>query len=89
MLLPAGCWLQAAESPKKPLTIGQGKLTSCFAGWQAVRRMPPKRHKAVELRKASAGRLVQEISAVFVAAPLRVLELLFFSCLPVCPCHAV
>ena len=45
---------------------------------------PPKRHKAVELRKASAGRLVQEISAVFVAAPLRVLELLFFSCLPVC-----
>ena len=50
---------------------------------------PPKRHKAVELRKASAGRLVQEISAVFVAAPLRVLELLFVSCLPVCPCHAV
>ena len=30
-----------------------------------------------------------EISAVFVAAPLRVLELLFFSCLPVCPYHAV
>jgi len=30
-LLAAGCWLQAAESPKKPLTIGQGKLTSCFA----------------------------------------------------------
>ena len=29
-----------------------------------------------------------EISAVLVAIPLRDLELLFFSCLPVCLCHS-
>ena len=56
MLLPAGCWLQAAESPKKPLTIGQGKLTSCFAGWQAVRRMPPNVRTMCLLGSAADGR---------------------------------
>ena len=32
--------------------------------------------------------VIPEISAVLVAIPLRDLELLFFSCLPVCLCHA-